>query len=77
MRDLDGLWAELRVIGIDNETVGVAAEMADQFALRGYDAVHLACIASMCDPTVVVASWDGALSQAAAAFGVSCVPRLD
>jgi uncharacterized protein len=40
--ELDALDAELVIVGVDDALARRAGELADEHALRGYDAVHLA-----------------------------------
>ena len=40
---LEDLYAQLRIIAMDEPLARQAGELASQHALRGYDAVHLAC----------------------------------
>ncbi len=66
---LEGLYAELRIIGIDEALARRAGELAAQHALRGYDAVHLACALNLAGEDILLATWDNALSAAAQATG--------
>jgi uncharacterized protein len=55
---LDELWRDFRVIEIDEVVIRRAAELADRYALRGYDAVHCASAERIDAPDLVVASGD-------------------
>jgi len=48
---------------------GQAGDLAAEHALRGYDAVHLACALHLEGDDVVLATWDNALNSAARATG--------
>lgn len=48
-----------------------AGELAEEFELRGYDAVHLATALDLGDEDVVLVTWDGALSRAAEKNGLA------
>jgi uncharacterized protein len=74
VRAIDDLYAELRVIGIDDTLAHVAGELADLHGLRGYDAVHLASAISVEDAGLVTVTWDRDLADAAVASGYAVVP---
>jgi predicted nucleic acid-binding protein len=61
------IYAELRVIAIDEPLARAAGELAGGHALRGYDAVHLASALAVEREDVVLVTWDGALGDAAQA----------
>ena len=66
---LEGLYAQLRIIAIDEPLAHQAGDLASQHALRGYDAVHLACALNVGGDDVLLATWDNALNSAARATG--------
>jgi predicted nucleic acid-binding protein len=70
------LYAELRVLGIDEPLARRAGDLAVEHALRGYDAVHLASALQVAGADVVLATWDRALSAAARATGVLAINEL-
>jgi predicted nucleic acid-binding protein len=74
VRAIDELYAELRVIGIDDRLAQFAGELAELHDLRGYDAVHLASAISVEDPRLVTVTWDRDLADAAVACGYVVVP---
>lgn len=74
VRAIDGLYAELRVIGVDDALARSAGELAELHGLRGYDAVHLASAISVEDPGLVTVTWDHDLAGAAVACGYAVVP---
>lgn len=63
--ELDALYGELRIVGIDEPLARHAGELAERHALRGYDAVHLACALAVDADDVLLATWDRALNDAA------------
>jgi uncharacterized protein len=74
VEDLDKACAATSVVEVDDLLAVFAGELAEQYALRGYDAVHLASALSIDAPRVVVATWDRELSSAASACGCAVVP---
>lgn len=66
---LDDVYAELRVIAIDEALARAAGELASRHALRGYDAVHLASALAVEADDVVLVTWDDDLGDAARATG--------
>ena len=66
---LEGLYAQLRIIAIDEPLARQAGDLASQHALRGYDAIHLACALNVEGDDVLLATWDNALNSAARATG--------
>jgi uncharacterized protein len=73
LEDFESLHAELALIGVDAQLARDAGELAETFALRGYDAVHLASALSVGDAITLV-SWDEALRRAAARNGCALAP---
>jgi predicted nucleic acid-binding protein len=71
---IDGLCAELDVIGLDPDLAHTAGELAEAHGLRGYDAVHLATVLSIHVDAMLLATWDGDLARAAVAAGCSVSP---
>jgi uncharacterized protein len=59
----------LRTVAIDEPLARSAGDLAVQHALRGYDAVHLACALQLHGGDILVATWDKALNAAARATG--------
>jgi len=74
VRAIDGLYAELRVIGIDGALVQFAGELAELHGLRGYDAVHLASTIAIEDAALVTVTWDRDLADATVACGYAVAP---
>lgn len=73
---LEDVYAELRVVGIDEPLARHAGELAERHALRGYDAVHLACALAIDADDVLLATWDEALGDAALQTGRLLVNRI-
>lgn len=74
VRTVDDLYAELVVIGIDDELARTAGTLAARHGLRGYDAVHLASVLSIGDPELVTVTWDDNLAETALACGGKVAP---
>jgi uncharacterized protein len=65
------LHQQLDIVEVDGALVRDAGRLAEQFALRGYDAVHLASAQLIQDPDVVLAAGDHDLLQGAQALGIA------
>jgi hypothetical protein len=68
---LDQLWPQIEISEVDEPLVLRAAELADQLALRGYDAVHCASAEHIEDIDTVAASGDSRLLAAWKSLGVA------
>jgi uncharacterized protein len=66
---LEDLYAQLRTVAIDEPLARHAGDLAAQHALRGYDAVHLACALQLHGDDILLATWDTSLNAAARATG--------
>jgi predicted nucleic acid-binding protein len=66
---LEDLYAQLRTVAIDESLARHAGDLAAQHAMRGYDAVHLACALQLHGEHILLATWDNALNAAARATG--------
>jgi predicted nucleic acid-binding protein len=73
LEDFESLQDELSLIGLDEKLAREAGRLAERFALRGYDAVHLAGALSAGGITTLV-SWDGDLRRAAHGAGCAVAP---
>lgn len=73
--DLDLLWGAITRVGLDDELAVAAGELADQYSLRGADAVHLATaiFVRSRDQRTLLATWDKRLAEAAFTSGFSIV----
>lgn len=63
--DLEGATGAMLLIGVDGPLAHAAGTLAEDHALRGYDAVHLATALSAEDDELVVVTWDRDLADAA------------
>jgi predicted nucleic acid-binding protein len=73
-RDLDRAFASLTVVELHPSLARAAGEVAERFALRAYDAVHLASALVVDEGDTVVVTWDRALASAASAAGLGIAP---
>ena len=73
VEDFEATQAELVLIGIDEALARQAGDLAEEFKLRGYDAVHLASALALGAFTTVV-TWDDDLGRAAIASGCGVAP---
>ena len=71
VKSFDRVSEELVVIGVDEQLTRIAGELASEYALRGYDAVHLATALKLAEQDVALVSWDRDLTQAAAEAGLA------
>jgi predicted nucleic acid-binding protein len=69
--DLDSIIDEVDHIELTAALAHVAGDLAQRYALRGYDAVHLAAAAAVADDDVVLATGDADLATATNAIGIS------
>jgi uncharacterized protein len=74
-RQLARLLDELAIVEVTESVIAQAADLAEEEALRGYDAVHLA--AALAIGAIVLASADAALCDAAARRGLHVANPLD
>lgn len=73
--DLERLWQQVVPLVVDSPLVREAGDLAEDFALRAYDAVHLAAALAVADVDVLlVATWDEDLAVAARLAGLSVTP---
>lgn len=68
---LEQLWRELDVVEITRALAQSAGDLAEQFGLRGYDAVHLAAVLHI--QADAMASADDDLLRAAPAYSVGII----
>jgi predicted nucleic acid-binding protein len=71
VEQLDTLLAEMDIIEVDEPLAHRAGELAEDYQLRGYDAVHLAAAERLRDPTVVFVAGDAALLEAGSIAGIA------
>jgi uncharacterized protein len=68
---LEGLYASLDLLEVDEHLVRRAGELAQHYALRGYDAIHLAAAERVRDDATVMVAGDRGLCTAAGALGMA------
>jgi uncharacterized protein len=68
---LDGLYAQLDLVEVDDLLVRRAGDLAQHHALRGYDAIHLAAAERVGHETTVMVAGDRDLCAAAAALDLA------
>jgi len=71
--EFESLNEELLLVGIDRDLAARAGALAEEFALGGYDAVHLASALTLATDTTLV-SWDEDLRTAATQTGCGIAP---
>ena len=71
--EFESLHGELLLVGIDEPLARHAGQLAEEFGLRGYDAVHLAT-ALAAGGAITFVSWDRGLRRAAALSGCTVAP---
>ena len=62
---------QLQLVEVTEALVRRAGVLAEEFALRGYDSVHLAAVEEIADEDVVLAAGDRDLLSAAEALGIA------
>jgi hypothetical protein len=67
----ESLYQQLDIVEVTENLVRDAGSLAEQFALRGYDAVHLASAQLVHDSDMVIAAGDQNLIKAAQALGIA------
>lgn len=73
LEEFESLHDELMLVGIDRELARQAGGLAQQYELRGFDAVHLACALAL-GAEVALVTWDEELRRAAAQSGCALGP---
>ncbi len=68
-------WTSLHVIELTASCLAPAERIIEQYALRGFDAVHLCCALTLGTPEF--ACFDARLRRAAKAEGLSLTPHFD
>ncbi len=72
--DLEQAITAMRLLGVDQALARQAGSLAEQHALRGYDAVHLASALLIDDPELLIVTWDRELAAAARDSGHPVAP---
>ena len=73
-RVVDRAITSLRVVELQPRLAHAAGEVAERFALRALDAIHLASALALGTRDTIVVTWDRALASAAAAAGLGIAP---
>jgi uncharacterized protein len=68
---LEGLYANLDLLEVDERLVRRSGELAQHHALRGYDAIHLAAAERIRDDATVMVAGDHDLCAAAGTLGMA------
>ena len=63
--DFEDVVSDLALIGVDEPLAREAGALAEEFELRGYDAVHLATALALGEDVAALVTWDGDLAEAA------------
>lgn len=74
-RKLERRWRQMQVVDIDPSIAFFAGDVAEEFELRGYDAVHLATAISLQDDSLLVVTWDTELARACLNADLLVAPR--
>lgn len=72
--DWEELRHALRLVEVTAQLEHEAGDLAEQHALSGFDAIHLASALTVAAIPLVVATWDGRMHQAAQATGLATLP---
>jgi uncharacterized protein len=73
-REFERVWRQLRLIELAELVVQAAGDLAEQLALRGSDAIHLASAVLASDREFVLVTWDRDLGAAALTLGLAVAP---
>jgi predicted nucleic acid-binding protein len=71
LRAVDDLWSQIQIAEVDQTVVKRAAELAQRFALRGYDAMHAASAETVNGETLVAGAGDRQLLEAWQGLGIN------
>lgn len=73
---LERFWRAVEYAPVDDDIIRTAGDLAEQHALRGYDAVHLASALALADEELILVSSDRELLDAASTSGIATLPAL-
>jgi uncharacterized protein len=73
-RDIDRAITSLRIVELSPTLARAAGEVAERFALRALDAVHLASALALGPRDTIVVTWDRELAEAASVAGLGIAP---
>lgn len=76
LADLDRAHRRIYLVDLDPSLARHAGQLADDLALSGADAVHLASALALGAEAVVMVTWDRRLRRAAARSGCGVAPAL-
>jgi predicted nucleic acid-binding protein len=68
------LWRQLRLIELGKDIAKSAGDLAEQYGLRCYDAVHLSSAMALEDVNLVFVTWDWDLRNAGRESGLRVAP---
>lgn len=74
VRAFERLFLQINVIEVGEALVHRAGNLADEYDLRGYDAVHLASALGLIDMRPLFVTWDADLAVAASIAGIATAP---
>jgi predicted nucleic acid-binding protein len=74
LADFEALVSELALIGVDESLARSAGALAEEFELRGYDAMHLSTALALGEDVAALVTWDGDLAEAAIEAGLPIAP---
>lgn len=74
--ELERRWMQLSIVEVSPEVAGAAGEVAEEYGLRGYDAVHLASAFASGGGDITLVTWDRELAQAGSKAGLGVAPAL-
>lgn len=72
--DLDRAMTSLRIVELHPDLARAAGDVAERFALRALDAVHLTSALALGGRDIVVVTWDRGLTLAATTAGLAVAP---
>jgi predicted nucleic acid-binding protein len=70
----DTFWAAVRAVELTGQVQLLAGQLAQDHALPGADAIHLASALAVGDPQLLMAVWDRRLAAGARASGLAVSP---
>jgi uncharacterized protein len=76
LRDLDRAVGSFRIVELHPALARAAGDIAERFALRALDSVHLASALALGGSDTVVVTWDRSLASAASAAGLGIAPSI-
>jgi predicted nucleic acid-binding protein len=74
--ELERRWRQVSVVEVSAEIAAVAGKVAEDYGLRGYEAVHLAAAFTSGGGDITLATWDRDLAHAGIRAGLGVAPAL-